>query len=86
MGFILSCTTTPKRLNKLIQIIPHLKVNYKFFVINVCSEYKRFGKFKIPKKLLQLCKSNKIDNLLQVILLLVESILLDQVDQLGSIQ
>ncbi len=59
MGFILSCTTTPKRLDKLIQIIPHLKVNYKFFVINVCSEYKRFGKFKIPKKLLQLCKSNK---------------------------
>ena len=59
MGFILSCTTTPKRLNKLIQIIPHLKVNYKLFVINLCSEYKRFGKFKIPRDLLQLCKKNK---------------------------
>ena len=59
MGFILSCTTTPKRLNKLIQIIPHIKTNYKFFVINLCSEYKRFGKFKIPKELLQLCKTNK---------------------------
>ena len=59
MGFILSVTTTPKRLNKLIDIIPHIKTNYKFFVINLCSEYKRFGPFKIPKELLQLCKKNK---------------------------
>ena len=58
MGFILSCATTPQRIGKLIHIIPHLS-GYKYFVINVCQEYKRFGKFKIPKELLQLCKKNK---------------------------
>jgi len=56
MGFILSCATTPKRIDKLIQIIPLIKCRYKYFVINVCNEYKRFGKFKIPKELLILCK------------------------------
>ena len=59
MGFILSCSTTPSRIGYLIQLIPKLNVNYKYFVINICSEYKRFGKFKIPKQLLQLCKTNK---------------------------
>lgn len=59
MGFILSCTTTPKRIEKLIQVIPHIKPRYKYFVINICEEYRRFGKFKLPKSLLKLCKSNK---------------------------
>ncbi len=59
MGFILSCTTTPKRIDNLIQLIPHIKANYKYLVINICAEYRRFGKFKLPKSLLQLCKKNK---------------------------
>ena len=59
MGFILSCSTTPQRIGYLIQIIPLIKCRYKYFVINLCSEYRRFGKFKIPKSLLQLCKKNK---------------------------
>lgn len=59
MGYILSCTTTPKRIDYLIQLIPHIKPKYKFFVINICGEYRRFGKFKIPKSLLELCKNNK---------------------------
>jgi len=36
-----------------------MKIRYKFFVINLCNEYKRFGKFKVPKELLQLCKKDK---------------------------
>jgi len=56
---ILSCSTIPSRINYLIQIIPLIKARYKYFIINICSEYKRFGKFKIPKELLLLCKSNK---------------------------
>jgi hypothetical protein len=59
MGFILSCTTTPKRIEKLVQVIPHIKPKYKYFVINICEEYRRFGKFKLPKSLLQLCRKNK---------------------------
>lgn len=59
MGFILSCATTPHRIGKLIQIIPLLKCRYKYFVINICVKYKRFGDFKIPKSLLSLCKNNK---------------------------
>lgn len=59
MGFILSCATTPKRIDKLIQIIPLIKCRYKYFVINICNEYKRFGKFKIPRELLLLCKKDK---------------------------
>ena len=59
MGFILSCATTPKRIDKLIKIIPLLKCRYKYFVINICCKYKRFGEFKIPKSLLNLCKKNK---------------------------
>ena len=59
MGFVLSCATTPKRIHNLLCIIPQLKLNYKYFVINICEEYKRFGKFKIPKALLKLSKQNK---------------------------
>ena len=60
MGFILSCATTPTRINNLITILHHtVNIRYKYFIINICSEYKRFGKFKIPKELLLLCKSNK---------------------------
>tara|TARA_Y100000592_G_scaffold89243_1_gene146215 strand:+ start:267 stop:1064 length:798 start_codon:yes stop_codon:yes gene_type:complete len=59
MGFILSCATTPTRIDKLIQIISRLKCKYKYFVINICNKYKRFGEFKIPKSLLMLCKSDK---------------------------
>ena len=59
MGFILSCSTTPIRILKLINIIPLIKCRYKYFIINVCSEYKRFGKFQIPKELLTLCKREK---------------------------
>jgi hypothetical protein len=57
--FILSCATTPARIDKLIYILQHSKVRYKYFVINICAEYRRFGKFKVPKSLLQLCKQNK---------------------------
>jgi len=59
MGFILSCATTPSRIDKLIEVIPHIKCRYKYFVINICSKYKRFGEFKIPKSLLLLCNKNK---------------------------
>lgn len=59
MGFILSCTTIPTRIHYLIKIIPMMKIRYKYFVINICTDYKRFGKFKIPKALLNLCKQNK---------------------------
>jgi len=59
MGFILSCTTTPKRIDYLIKLIPKMKIRYKYFVINICNDYKRFGKFQIPRSLLQLCKNNK---------------------------
>lgn len=59
MGYILSCTTTPKRIEYLIQLIPHIKPKYKYFVINICENYRRFGKFKLPKSLLQLCRKNK---------------------------
>ena len=51
MGYILSCTTTPKRIEKLVQVIPHIKPKYKYFVINICEEYRRFGKFKLPKSI-----------------------------------
>ena len=59
MGFILSCSTIPTRINYLIQIIPLMKIRYKYFVINICTDYKRFGKFKIPKALLNLVKKDK---------------------------
>ena len=59
MGFILSCSTTPSRINYLIQIIPKLNMNYKYFIVNICCKYKRFGEFKIPKSLLKLCLKNK---------------------------
>jgi len=58
MGFVLSCSTTPKRINYLIQLLSQMKLRYKYFVINICSRYKRFGEFKIPKELLKLCKMN----------------------------
>ena len=58
MGYILSCATTPKRIQNLLNIIPKLKLNYKYFVINICEEYKRFGKFRLPIELLKLCKQN----------------------------
>jgi hypothetical protein len=58
MGFILSCSTIPSRIEYLIKIIPMMKLRYKFFVINICVKYKRFGDFKIPKSLLLLCKQN----------------------------
>ena len=56
---ILSCSTIPTRINYLIQIIPLIKVRYKYFVINICGTYKRFGKFKIPRELLLLCKKDR---------------------------
>lgn len=59
MKFILSCSTIPSRIEKLCQLIPLMKIRYKFFVINICSNYKRFGKFKLPKCLLNLCKKDK---------------------------
>ena len=58
-GFILSCATIPSRIQYLCKIIPLMKMRYKYFVINLCQEYKRFGKFKVPKELLQLCKKDK---------------------------
>jgi len=36
-----------------------MKIRYKFFVINICTHYKRFGEFKLPKCLLNLCKKDK---------------------------
>jgi hypothetical protein len=59
MGFILSCSTIPTRINHLIEIIPMIKCRYKYFVINICTDYKRFGKFKVPRSLLELCKKDK---------------------------
>jgi len=59
MGFILSCTTTPKRIQNLIRTIPLIRCRYKYFVINICPEYRRFGKFKVPIELLKLCKKDK---------------------------
>lgn len=59
MGFILSCSTIPSRIEYLLKIIPMMKIRYKFFVINICSRYRRFGEFKIPKSLLLLCKKDK---------------------------
>lgn len=59
MGFILSCSTIPSRIDYLCQIIPIMKIRYKYFVINICTNYKRFGEFKVPKRLLNLCKQNK---------------------------
>jgi len=58
MGYILSCSTIPSRIEYLLKIIPMMKLRYKFFVINICVKYKRFGDFKIPKSLLLLCKQN----------------------------
>ena len=58
-SFILSCSTIPTRIEYLIQLIPLIKCRYKYFVINICDDYKRFGKFKIPKALLKLCKKDK---------------------------
>lgn len=59
MGFILSCSTIPSRLNTLLKIIPHIKCRYKYFVINLCVKYRRFGEFKIPRELIYFCKNNK---------------------------
>lgn len=59
MGFILSCATTPSRIQHLLQILPMIRGRYKYFVINICQEYKRFGKFKLPKELISMCKQHK---------------------------
>jgi hypothetical protein len=60
MGFILSVSTIPTRINNLIRILHHTtNIRYKYFIINLCVKYKRFGEFKIPKELIMLCKSNK---------------------------
>ena len=59
MGYILSCSTIPSRLNTLLKIIPHIKCRYKYFVINLCVKYRRFGEFKIPRELIYFCKTNK---------------------------
>jgi len=59
MGYILSCSTTPTRIDNLVKLIPMMNLRYKYFVINICEKYKRFGDFKIPKSLLLLCKKNK---------------------------
>ena len=47
MGFVLSCATTPKRIEFLIHILKEIKFirGHNFFVINVCTNYKRFGEF-----------------------------------------
>ena len=59
MGFILSVSTIPTRIDYLIKIIPMLRCRYKHFVINICTKYRRFGEFRIPKELLKLCKQDK---------------------------
>jgi hypothetical protein len=59
MGFILSCATTPSRIQYLLQILPMIRGRYKYFVINICQEYKRFGRFKLPKELISMCKQHK---------------------------
>ena len=60
MGFILSCSTIPTRINNLIRILHHTtNIRYKYFIINLCVKYKRFGDFKIPRELINLCISNK---------------------------
>jgi len=59
MGYILSCATIPTRIDYLCKILPMMKLRYKYFVINICSRYRRFGEFKIPPCLLNLCKNNK---------------------------
>jgi len=60
MGFILSCSTIPSRIDKLIRILHHtLRTKYKYFIVNVCVDYKRFGKFQIPKDLIRLCKMER---------------------------
>ena len=56
--FILSVSTIPTRIDYLIKIIPLMKIRYNYFVINICCNYKRFGKFKISRDLLNLCKNN----------------------------
>jgi len=57
--FILSVSTIPTRIQFLVQIIPKMRIRYSYFVINICCKYKRFGDFKIPKELLNLCKKNR---------------------------
>ena len=59
VSFVLSCSTIPSRIEHLVKLIPLMKIRYQYFVINICNEYKRFGKFKVPKSLLQLCKKDK---------------------------
>jgi len=56
MGFILSCSTIPSRILNLLNIIPNIKCRYKYFVINLCVKYRRFGEFKIPRELIYFCK------------------------------
>ena len=56
--FILSVSTIPTRIDYLIKIIPLMKIKYNYFVINICCNYKRFGKFKISRDLLNLCKND----------------------------
>tara|TARA_R110001592_G_scaffold361013_1_gene670608 strand:- start:364 stop:1152 length:789 start_codon:yes stop_codon:yes gene_type:complete len=59
MQFILSVSTIPTRIDYLIKILPLMdKIDYKYFVINICQKYKRFGDFKIPRSLIILCKNN----------------------------
>ncbi len=57
--FILSVSTIPTRIQYLVQIIPKMRIRYSYFVINICCKYKRFGEFKIPRELLNLCKKNR---------------------------
>ena len=59
VSFVLSCSTIPSRIEHLVKLIPLMRIRYQYFVINICNEYKRFGKFKLPKSLLQLCKKDK---------------------------
>ena len=60
MGFILSCSTIPSRVDKLVHIIKNTtQLRYKYFIVNVCTEYKRFGKYIISKELIKLSKTDK---------------------------
>lgn len=60
MGYILSCATIPPRVEKLIQVIKYsTRLRFKYWIVNVCVDYKRFGKYKISKDLIRLAKTDK---------------------------
>lgn len=60
MGYILSCATIPSRVDKLIQVINYsTKLRFKYWIVNVCVDYKRFGKYIISKDLIRLAKTDR---------------------------